>query len=76
MYGAKAPGHGIAAMSVDGAVPVNVSLYAPTRTDNTLLWVSPLLAAGNHTLTVTQSGTKDVDASDTGIVADRVDVVP
>lgn len=76
VYGAKAPGHGIAAMSVDGAAPVNVSLYAPTRIENTLLWTSPTLAAGPHTLTVTQTGTKDSDASDTGIVADRVDIIP
>jgi hypothetical protein len=76
LYGAKAPNHGIAAVSIDGGTEVNVDFYATSRTDNTLLWTSPMLAAGNHTLRVRVTGTRNPSSSGNPITADRVDVTP
>jgi sucrose-6-phosphate hydrolase SacC (GH32 family) len=76
LYGARAPNHGIAAVSIDSGTEVNVDFYAATRADNTLLWTSPTLAAGNHTLRVRVSGTKNASSSGTPITADRVDITP
>ena len=75
LYGGRAPWHGIAAVSLDGGAETNVDTYAATRADNALLWSSPTLAAGAHTLKVRVTGMKNVSSTNTYITADRVDVV-
>jgi hypothetical protein len=75
LYGARAPWHGIAAVSIDGGPETMVDTYATGRADGVLLWNSPLLAAGAHTLKVRVTGQKNANASGTYVVADRVDVV-
>lgn len=75
LYGARAPMHGIAAVSIDGGAETNVDTYAATRADGVMLWSSPVLAAGAHTLKVRVTGMKNVSATNTYIAADRVDFV-
>jgi beta-xylosidase len=76
LYGARAPNHGIAAVRIDNGAEVNVDFYAAIRSDNTLLWTSPTLAAGNHTLRVRVTGTRNPSSSGNPITADRVDITP
>jgi O-glycosyl hydrolase len=72
LYGAKAPSHGIAAISIDGGLEEFVDLYQAARTDDTFLYTSPLLHHGSHTLKVRVTGLKHASASSSAIVADRV----
>ena len=75
VYGARAAWHGIAAISVDGGAETSVDTYAATRADNVLLWSSPTLGAGLHTLKVRVTGAKNPSSWGTYIAADRVDIV-
>lgn len=75
VYGGRAPMHGIAAISVDGGPETSVDTYAATRADNVLLWSSPTLAAGPHTLRVRVTGTRNPSSANNYITADRVDIV-
>jgi lysophospholipase L1-like esterase len=75
LYGARAPWHGIAAVSIDGGAETNVDTYAAARADGVLLWSSPLLAAGPHTLKVRVTGSKHANSTNTSVAADRVDIV-
>jgi hypothetical protein len=63
VYAAKAPNHGIAAFSIDGGAETNVDLYRSSRLDQVLLWTSPVLAPGTHTLKVRVTGTKNARSS-------------
>ncbi|MCP3137945.1 Ig-like domain-containing protein [Pyxidicoccus xibeiensis] len=74
LYGSAAPHHGIASVSIDNGTAVDVDFYSATRQDQKLLWTSPTLAAGTHTLRVTVSGRKNTASSGYVINADRVDV--
>jgi beta-glucanase (GH16 family) len=73
-YGAKASSHGIAAVSIDGGAETLVDYYAPTRTDKALVYTSPVLASGTHTLKVRVTGTKNAGSSGYAVTADRADV--
>ena len=75
LYGARAPAHGIAAVSIDGGAETNVDTYAATRADGVLLWSSPVLAAGTHSMKVRVTGMKNVSSTNTYITADRADVI-
>lgn len=74
LYGGRAPWHGIAAVSIDGGAETPVDTYAATRADGVLLWNSPMLGAGLHTLKVRVTGLKNVNATGSYITADRVDI--
>lgn len=76
IYAAKAPGHGIAGVSIDGGPEQFVDFYAAARTDKTLVWSSPSLVPGPHTLKVRATGTKNAAGTGYVIPADRVDVWP
>jgi hypothetical protein len=75
LYAALAPWHGKAAVSVDGAPETAVDFYSPSRVDQALVYVSPRLVAGPHTVTVRVTGTKNSNSTGTVVTADRVDVV-
>ncbi|MFE4053955.1 hypothetical protein [Streptomyces sp. YIM B13518] len=75
LYGALGSHHGIAAVSVDGGPETEIDFYAPARRDNVLVWSSPLLRKGTHTLTVRVTGTKNTASAGACILADRVDVL-
>lgn len=75
LYGAKAPAHGIAYISIDGTTAVAVDYYDSVRKDNTLIFESPVLEAGKeHVLTVLVSGLKNTSSSGVTITADRVEI--
>ena len=71
LFGAKAPHHGHASVSVDGGAAVTVAAYASSRTENTLLFTSATLPVGAHTVKVTVKGTKRSSATGTSIAIDR-----
>lgn len=75
LYGARAPWHGIAAVSIDCGPETNVDAYGAAREDDVLLWSSPVLAAGPHTLKVRVTGQKNANSTGTYVTADRVDVM-
>jgi lysophospholipase L1-like esterase len=75
VYGAQAAWHGIAAVSIDGGAETLIDTYSATRSDNVLLWSSPVVSAGNHKLKVRVTGQRNPSAWNTYIAADRVDIV-
>jgi lysophospholipase L1-like esterase len=75
LYGALAPAHGIAAVSVDNGSETAIDAYSANRKDDVLLWTSPVLSAGQHSLKVRTTGAKNASASGTYVVGDRVDVI-
>ncbi len=50
LFGTKDVHHGIATVSIDGGSEVDVDFYASSRGDNTLVWISPTLSNGSHTV--------------------------
>jgi hypothetical protein len=72
LFGAKAPHHGIAGVSVDGGPEVEVDLYSDTWLDDAWLWVSDDLLSGEHTLRIRVTGEQNPAASGTTVSIDRV----
>lgn len=66
---------GIFAVSIDSGTEQMVDAYNSSRIDNTLLYTSPLLASGSHTIKVRLTGTKNVSSSNYYTTADRIDVL-
>jgi hypothetical protein len=75
VYGAQVQSNGIAAFSIDNGPAVNVDCYASTRRDEVLLYTSPMLIQGPHTLTVKVTGTKNANSTGFNLVADRVAIL-
>jgi len=76
LYGATGPAYGIGAVSVDGGSESPVDFYNSTWAGNQALWTSPLLAPGDHTLTVRVTGTKNISSTGSAIAIDRADILP
>jgi len=76
VYGSWAPNNGILAYSVDGGAETMLDLYANTRTDDQILFLTPLMTSGTHTLKVRVTGTKDGSSSGYWVPADRIYVNP
>jgi galactosylceramidase len=74
IYSAQAAGHGIFAVSIDGGAETLIDLYSPTRTDQKLVYSSPVLPHGEHTIQVRVTGTRNSSATGAAVVADRIDV--
>ncbi|MDS0524253.1 Ig-like domain-containing protein [Clostridium sp. SHJSY1] len=72
IYGAKANDSGIAAISIDDKPETLVDMYSANRQDNSLLYTSPVLTSGNHTIKVRATGTKNSNSSNCFLTADRV----
>ena len=70
IYGAKASWYGYGTFSVDGATAKNVDLYSATRADQVLVFNTGTLTAGEHTVTMTATGTHDANATDSYISID------
>ena len=71
-FGVTALQHGIGAVSVDGAAATSIDFYSANRTGNVVLWTSPTLPEGQHTVTLAWTGTKNAASSGTSVVVDRV----
>jgi O-glycosyl hydrolase len=76
VYGSWAPNNGILAYSIDGGAETTLDLYASSRSDDQILFVTPLMTNGTHTLKVRVTGTKDTLSSGYWVPADRIDVMP
>ncbi|GHO58909.1 glycoside hydrolase family 30 protein [Ktedonobacter robiniae] len=74
-YGVVGTDHGIGAFSIDGGSETMVDFYAPTNAGNTLVYTSPVLSAGQHTLKVRVTGQQNSSAHWNGINPDRVDII-
>jgi hypothetical protein len=74
-YGVVGPAHGIGAVSIDGGPELTIDFYTVTNAGNALLYTSPLLSAGQHTLKVRVTGGQNSNATWNGINPDRVDII-
>ena len=72
LFGAKAPHHGIAGVSIDGGIEVEVDLYSATWLDDAWLWVSDDLPSGEHILKVRVTGEQNPASTGTTVSIDRV----
>ncbi|MGV8082625.1 MAG: OmpL47-type beta-barrel domain-containing protein [Coriobacteriia bacterium] len=69
------PDYGIASVSLDSGVPVEVDLYAPTAGSQQSVWTAPDLAGDvRHTVRVAWTGTKNPAATSTAISIDAFDI--
>jgi hypothetical protein len=75
VYAAIAPNHGIAAVSIDGGTETNIDFYASNRQEQALVYASPTIASGQHTLKIRVTGTRNSNSSGNVIPADRVDII-
>lgn len=76
LYDSKNPVNGIGGVSIDGGAETMVDYYAASQTNYQLIYTSPTLTRGNHTLKVRVTGTKNGSATNYYINADRVDITP
>jgi hypothetical protein len=67
-------GNGIAAISIDGGPEQRIDYYSSIRVGEQLMYVSPTLPAGPHTLKVRVTGDKNPASSSTVISLDRIEV--
>ena len=75
IYAEKSSALGIVGVSIDGGTETMVDPYASSRSEQNLLYTSPALAAGTHTITVRITGTKNPSSTGTYAAADRVEVL-
>lgn len=75
--GARGRGMGIATVSVDGGAPREVNLFThPADEIHTPIITISDLSPGQHTLTITVTGRRDVQASSNVVVIDAFDIQP
>jgi hypothetical protein len=65
---------GIMSISVDGGTAQAVDDYASSRNASGVVWTSPVLSAGAHTLTITNTGQRNGSSSGNNIAIDRADL--
>lgn len=65
---------GFAEVSVDGGTPVQVDNYSATTQPQAVVFTSPALLRGNHTLTITVTGQYDRAGNSAYVVVDAFDV--
>ncbi|NJP46457.1 glycoside hydrolase family protein [Actinacidiphila epipremni] len=65
---------GIFSVSVDGGPAVAVDGYAPARNASGVVWTSPVLSPGAHTLTLVNTGQRNGASSGNNVAIDRADV--
>jgi GH43 family beta-xylosidase len=68
--------NGVAAISIDGGPESTVDYYGSPRVGQQLNYLSPVLPAGEHTLTVRVTGQKNPSSGSTVISIDRAEVYP
>ncbi|GAA4574987.1 hypothetical protein [Planotetraspora kaengkrachanensis] len=64
----------IIALSVDGGPETTVDDYSPTRDASGVVWTSPILPSGAHTLRVRLTGVRNAASSGDNAALDSVDV--
>lgn len=68
------PTYGIARISVDGGGPDLIDLYSPTYGYARPVWASPDLPAGPHTVTISESGTKNPTSTSMRVDVDALEI--
>lgn len=74
LIGPKGPNGGIADISIDGAKVASIDTYAPAKQYAQVLFTDTTLPAGQHTLTVGVTGTKDAVSTDSVVSVDAADL--
>lgn len=74
LHAVKDVDQGILSVSVDGGAAQDVDDYAATRNAAGIVWTSPTLANGTHTLTLTDTGRRNPASTGTNVAVDRADV--
>ena len=72
--GFRGPDAGIARVYLDGSLAAEVDLYYPDNRVQAIVYTSPQLADGNHTLIVEATGLKNTASVGTRVVVDAFDV--
>jgi len=72
--GFRGPDAGIARVYLDGSFAAEVDLYYPDNRVQAIVYASPQLADGNHTLVIEATGLKNAASSGTRVVVDAFDV--
>ncbi len=75
-YGVLDSVHGIGALSIDGGAETMIDFYGRQTLGNQLLWTSPVMPSGIHTVVLRVTGQKNNKSSDYFVTVDRVDVLP
>lgn len=75
IYTEQSANHGIVGVSIDGGAETMIDTYAATRTEQQLVYTSPVLTQATHTLKVRITGNKNAASAGTYAVADRVDIL-
>jgi hypothetical protein len=65
---------GIMTVAVDGGSPTTVDNYAASRNASGVVWTSPTLASGSHTLTIVNTGNRNGASTGINIAIDRADI--
>jgi len=73
--GYRGPDAGIARVYIDGSFVSELDLYYPNSRNQAILFTSPPLADGNHTITVEATGLNNAASSGTLVVVDAFDVM-
>ncbi|NUR63300.1 MAG: hypothetical protein HOV87_32270 [Catenulispora sp.] len=76
IWGVKDVDQGIAAFSVDGGPATYADDYAATRTPQAPLWSSSGLSPGTHTVTISNTGTKNSSSANVTLAIDYATVTP
>ncbi|MEA5457078.1 glycoside hydrolase [Sinomonas sp. JGH33] len=76
LFGVTDTNGGRATVSVDGGPATELDFYSAARHGDQLMWESPQLGTGNHTLTVTASGSANPQSSGTMVALDRAEIDP
>jgi methyl-accepting chemotaxis protein len=72
-YSVSGPGHGIGAVSVDGGPETRFDTYSPQRATGVLMYESPPLPYGPHTIDVRVADAKHPEARYTWVNVDRIE---
>jgi hypothetical protein len=74
VHAVKDVDQGIMSLAVDGGTPQNVDDYAANRNASGIVWTSPPLSSGSHTLTITNTGQRNPASTGNNIAIDRADI--
>jgi len=75
LYGAVAAHHGIMAVSVDNSAEVDIDCYTALRAEQRLLYTTPTLSSGTHTVKVRVTGSKNSASTGAVVTVDRIDIL-
>jgi methyl-accepting chemotaxis protein len=73
-FGVCKPNHGIIGVTLDGGPEKEIDQYAEDE-ESQMLWESPVLPAGEHTLKLRVTGTKSVKSRYTWVTVEHVEIV-